>query len=50
MRLKRAVENIAVKVRGLIAPDEQLPRQFSILKGRLAKRTINGFTYGRMNV
>jgi len=39
-----------VKVLGLIAADEQLLRQFSSLKEKLAKGTINGFTYGRMNV
>jgi len=44
MRLKSTVENITVKVRGLIAADEQLPRQFSSLKKWLAKRTVNGFT------
>ena len=50
MRLKRTVQNITVKLRGLIAADEQLPRQFWSLKKRLTKRTISGFTYGRMNV
>jgi hypothetical protein len=42
MRLKRRVENITVKVRGLIAPDEQLARQFSSLKKGLTKRTVYG--------
>jgi hypothetical protein len=50
MILKSTVENITVKVRGLVAADEQLPRQFSSLKTRLTKQTINGFTYGRLNV
>jgi hypothetical protein len=50
MTLKGTVQNSRVKVRGLIAADEQLPRQFASIKKRLTKRTINGFTYGRMNV
>ena len=37
MRLKRTVENITVKVRGLVAADEQLLRQFSSLKEKVGK-------------